>query len=233
MFRDYIGHSICCLFTTFAFFFSMVFLMGVSKNNKTNNSVIAKVPLQQSDYERWGVIPGTFEFDYSRTVTVYNINKFTPATTEGDMPLLNLNQGGPYQLDATRTFNDPAWLGTKSVIDYTMTYEYSGLNEQTAAEEINMINFGAQSAWYQLTHKPQYLLAQQALAQVTSIIFDSNVMQRYYADNALQFIFNDYSLVQNGVLYGMDPTTQSTIYNDQDYGLSNVHSLSVWVEAHI
>jgi hypothetical protein len=57
-----------------------------------------------------------------------------------------------------------------------------------------------------MTHKPDYWLAWQAIAQVTSIIYDSDVLVRSYANNALQFIFYDYASVQSGVLNGMEAT---------------------------
>jgi hypothetical protein len=45
MFRDYVGHSIAIFFTLAAFFFSMTFLIGISKDTKTQNSIDNQVPL--------------------------------------------------------------------------------------------------------------------------------------------------------------------------------------------
>jgi len=39
MFRTYLGNSIVILFTLAAFFFSLIFLIGVADNTKTNNAI--------------------------------------------------------------------------------------------------------------------------------------------------------------------------------------------------
>jgi hypothetical protein len=113
-----------------------------------------------------------------------------------------------------------------------MNYEYSGLGS-AETDIVDTVNFGALSAWSQMTNKPKYWLAWQALSQATFIINDSNVMERYYAYNALEFVFDDFDQVAAGVLYGMDAATQNTIYIDQNFGMNAVHNLAVWVQAHL
>ena len=57
----------------------------------------------------------------------------------------------------------PTWEPTKSVVSYTEDYVYSGLTEQQQQQSYAMVNVAAQSVWYQMTHKPRYWLAWQAL----------------------------------------------------------------------
>ena len=46
MLRDLLGNSIVVLITLSAFFFSLIFLLSVADNTKTNNSIENQVPLQ-------------------------------------------------------------------------------------------------------------------------------------------------------------------------------------------
>lgn len=76
---------------------------------------------------------------------------------------LNLNTGGPFSQNVQRTYVTPTWEPTKSVVSYTEDYVYSGLTEQQQQQSYDMVNVAAQSVWYQMTHKPRYWLAWQAL----------------------------------------------------------------------
>lgn len=40
------------------FFGSLIFLIGIAENTKTNNSIDNIVPLQQAQQARWGQMPG-------------------------------------------------------------------------------------------------------------------------------------------------------------------------------
>ena len=62
MLRSYLGQSIVILFTLAAFFFSLIFLVGIADNTKTNNAILNQVPLQQAEIARWGTIPGSLQY---------------------------------------------------------------------------------------------------------------------------------------------------------------------------
>ena len=102
---------------------------------------------------------------------------------------------GPYEFKTTRNFENTAWAPTKSCIDYTMKYTYSGVTESELDTLNLMPNLEGLSVWYQKTHKPDYWLAWQALTQTAQLMFTSNMITRYYAYNAFEFLFKDQSLV--------------------------------------
>jgi len=64
-------------------------------------------------------------------------------------------------------------------------------------------------------------------------MWTSNLLNRYYAYNAELFMFNDFSLVQQGVLAGLPVSQQSTVYYDPVFGMNNANKLNFWVAAAI
>jgi len=92
-----------------------------------------------------------------------------------------------------------------------------------------MVNVAAQSVWYQMTHKPRYWLAWQALTQVSNLMWTSNLLNRYYAYNAETFLFNDFTLVSQGVLAGLPSDQQATVYYDPLFGMNDANKLNFWV----
>jgi hypothetical protein len=114
------------------------------------------VPLQQAEVARWGQIPGDLGYFWTRTATIYSKQRF-------DSTEYIANVQGPYQFKTARSFENTAWAPTKSCIDYTMKYSYSGVTESELDTANLMPNLEGLSVWYQKTHKPDYWLAWQAL----------------------------------------------------------------------
>ena len=71
-----------------------------------------------------------------------------------------------------------------------MNYTYTGMNEEEKSTLNLLPNLDGLSVWYQKTHKPDYWLAWQALTQVSQLMQKSQLLTRYYAYNAYEFIFN-------------------------------------------
>mmetsp|Transcript_39184 Transcript_39184/g.28327 ORF Transcript_39184/g.28327 Transcript_39184/m.28327 type:complete len:126 (+) Transcript_39184:480-857(+) len=90
---------------------------------------------------------------------------------------------------------------------------------------------GALSVLYQMENKPDFWLAWKALCQINTIMFNSSIVNRYYAWNAYNYVFYDYDAVQAGVLGGFDSATSNAIYTDTFYGLDTVNKLFYWVNA--
>lgn len=65
------------LFTIAALFFANIFLISVAKNTKTKNAISQQVPLQQSEIDRWGTIPGSLGYEYTSIATIYSIEALT------------------------------------------------------------------------------------------------------------------------------------------------------------
>lgn len=60
------------LFTIAAMFFMLIFLAGKANENTTQNTIANIAPLQQSQIDRWGMIPGSLNYNYTRTITIYS-----------------------------------------------------------------------------------------------------------------------------------------------------------------
>jgi len=107
---------------------------------------------------------------------------------------------------------DAAWLPQKSVVNYTLDYEYTQVVESVQNEEaapvpgsVQYLNLGAQNVWYQMQTRPRFILAWQALAKISNYFYTENYLNKFYAYNALEYFFNDYAAVQNYVLRGLTP----------------------------
>ena len=226
MFRDYVGHSIAIFFSLAALFFAMTFLIGIGKDTKTQNSIDNQVPLQQAEVDRWGTIPGKLDYTFTRSAQIYSVASYKNE-------ILNLNLQGPYLMDVNRTFVGPYWDPTKQVVSYSMDYNYSGVSDSELSTQYKMFNLAGMSVWYQKVHKPQYWFAWQALAQASNLMFTSNLLTRYYAYNSYYYIFQTPSLVYSGVLAGLSPADQVTVYTDPKCGMDNPLKLTFWIQANI
>jgi hypothetical protein len=141
MFRDFVGHSIAIFFSLAVFFFAMTFLIGIGKDTHTQNSIDNQVPLQQAEVDRWGTIPGKLNYTYTRSAQIYSVSSFRNQ-------VLNLNLQGPYLMNVNRTFVAPYWDPTKSVVSYTMDYEYSGVSQSQLDTSYKMFNLAGMSVWH-------------------------------------------------------------------------------------
>jgi hypothetical protein len=94
-----------------------------------------------------------------------------------------------------------------------------------------MPNLEGLSIWYQKTHKPLWWKAWQALTQVSDLMYTSNMLSRYYAYNAYEYLFDTPALVYQGVLAGLSTADQQTVYYDSKFGMDSVEKLTFWVYA--
>ena len=113
--------SIVFFFVLAIFFFLCIFLLGLAKNHVLKNSVADKVPIQQSEYKTWGVIPGDLKYSWTRS---YNLYEFSYAPTRG-APEINLKTVGQYDYSLERVFKNATWFPQKSVVSYNESYTYS------------------------------------------------------------------------------------------------------------
>ncbi len=51
-------------------------------------------------------------------------------------------------MNVNRTFVGPYWDPTKSVVSYTMDYQYSGVTESQLSTSYKMFNLAGMSVWY-------------------------------------------------------------------------------------
>jgi hypothetical protein len=82
-----------------------------------------------------------------------------------------------------------------------------------------------------MVHRPRYWLAWQALTTIADLMFNSNMLYRYYAYNAYNYIFYDYAMVQAGVLGDLSPEDQEIVYKDGTFGMNTIGKLIFWVAA--
>ena len=66
------------------------------------------------------------------------------------------NAAQTFSLDVARNFTDPTWESTTQTIKYTTDYNYGGLSQEELDQQIEMINLGGASIWYQMNNKPRY-----------------------------------------------------------------------------
>ena len=62
-----------------------------------------------------------------------------------------------------------------------------------------MINMAGHSVWYQMNTMPYYWQAWQAISQIAFLMFEEDLLTRYYAYNAFFYYFYDMNLLEDGV----------------------------------
>ena len=161
----------------------------------------------------------------------------------------------------TRCFLNVTWNQTKSVLDYREKYYYTqtsgdpevdkerlrgvntcpdawelprGYGNATGSTDITQINMAGYSIWHQMNAMPRSWQAWQAMSQIAYLMFDEDMLTRYYAYNAYFYYFNDTDLVGAGV-FGPDssiaPNQQTAIYDDPRFGMGSPQVLQAWVVA--
>lgn len=68
----------------------------------------------------WGSIPGTLKYEYTKSVTLFNIEG-----VEDDTGLMEMSSIGPINYTVSREFINPVYDDAKKVINYTMEHNYT------------------------------------------------------------------------------------------------------------
>jgi hypothetical protein len=76
-------------------------------------------------------------------------------------------------------------------------------------------------------------MAWQALTQVSNLMFTSNMVSRFYAYNAYEYLFSDQILVNQGVLASLSAEDQTAVYTNSKFGMNTVEKLTFWVYANV
>lgn len=151
-----------------------------------------------------------------------------------------MTESSPYYLNGMRNFTNVTWNPQKSVVDYlinnqiNITLQDPDTPSDHPADETTTYlypNLQSIDTWTQMTSMPRFQLAWEAINQATTILFDADILNRFYAYNAQQYLTADYTLVQNFVLIDQSAAYQSVIYNDPNFGMSTVKGLTWWVSA--
>ena len=91
-----------------------------------------------------------------------------------------------------------------------------------------------QSIWDQMNSMPFSWQAWQAISQISYLMFDQDLLTRYYAYNAYFYFYYDTELLESGV-FGMNsslaPSVQTAIYEDESVGMNSQFKLCYWVRA--
>lgn len=186
--------SIVFFFVLAVFFFLCIFLLGLAHKHVLKNTVDEKVPIQQNEYNTWGVIPGELLYSWTRSYKLYKFNyKPTAGASE-----INLSTVNTFDYSVDRVYNNATWYPQKSVVQYNESYNYTATNSESAdanAETMYTINMGAYDVWYQMVNKPQFFKAWQAIVQAYELILNSDFTYRLEAMNAYYYFFEDYALV--------------------------------------
>jgi len=215
-----VKNSIVIFFSLGVTFFLLIFLFGVAKNDSTTNSIDKSVLIKENEIQRWGTIPGSLNYLWERTYNYYSLVSLPNQNGANDQNL-NLHKEDSVESQISRYFNDALWSPTVSVVEYYEKYS----TDQDVDGDYNTFNLGGLSIVHQMNNKPDFWLAWKALTQVNTIMFNSDIVNRYYAWNVYNYVMFDQSMVFAGVLGGFDASTAQTIYTDPFYGLDTVNKV--------
>lgn len=199
---------------------TLAFLVDLAFNLKSQNKVDANTTLREDQVKLWGEIPGYLKFNFDRVITLYNYDSTVSLTSQT-----------PIEMSVMRSFKDPTWEQTQSTVKYSEKYTYT--NSTDMSYTVRQTNLAATSAWYQMTNKPQYWEAWQALTQIANMMYGANIVNSYYTVNAFYFTFQDFNLVKSAVIPSLSSADQLLVYNDSVYGMSDSSTLTTWVLANL
>jgi len=199
---------------------TLAFLVDLAFNLKSQNKVDANTTLREDQVKLWGEIPGYLKFNFDRVITLYNYDSTVSLTSQA-----------PIEMSVMRSFKDPTWEQTQSTVKYSEKYTYT--NSTDMSYTVRQTNLAATSAWYQMTNKPQYWEAWQALTQIANMMYGANIVNSYYTVNAFYFTFQDFNLVKSAVIPSLSSADQLLVYNDSVYGMSDSSTLTTWVLANL
>ena len=116
----------------------------------------------------WGYIPGELNYSSNQTLNLYNFNyEITSTASEIDMTV-----SSPYYLSGMRNFTNVTWNPQKSVVDYlidnqiNITLQDPNMPSDHPADEKTTYlypNLAAIDTWTQMTDKPRFQLAWEAI----------------------------------------------------------------------
>jgi len=90
------------------------------------------------------------------------------------------------------------------------------------------LNLGALSLWYQVTEKPDFYKAFQALSKIRQQYVDQ-LQFKLYAYHAYNYFFNSENIAVNMFLkHIFDEATAKKIYSDPVLGMDSVTKLFYW-----
>lgn len=226
--RDLFKSTIIVSFVLAIFCFLLIFLTTAAENHTIENSVASKVPIQQSQQSVWAQVPGDLDFSLTQEYSLYSFSY--EVTDEAQTVALNKLTSESLSMDLSRDYATLSWYPQKSVVTYNEAYKYPEVGA-TAVDTVRQVNLGAYDVWYQMTHKPQYWKAWQALVLAYNQMINSDMLNRLYAYNAYAYYFNVEQNVQDMLSAQLTASQISTLYNDPDFGLGNFKGLTVWVTA--
>ena len=147
VFREYLRQSVCALCTCAAVSFILIFIVSIALIESLRNEIKSFTPITLYNYTRWGEIPGSLNYEYTKELYLYNL-------TDDDITDSSIYLGsvGPITLNVNRQFTDPIYDNAKMLVNYTMEHSYSVQQSPEGLDldqkNFKMLNMEAESLWY-------------------------------------------------------------------------------------
>lgn len=227
--RNYLKSTVCALVTLSLVSFALIFIISQVLIENLHDNIKQYTPLVMQNKTTWGEIPGTLNYNYTKSLYLFNIENSTSTSH------VTLTTIGPLDYEVQRQFVDPVYDGARKVINYTMNYDYK-LSESTSASKehhkVQTVNLEAEAIWFQLNYnRPEFFKAWQAMALASSTMLAQDILSTLYAYQAFEYFFNSATNVYEGVLAEFTSSQQLHIYHDTKFGMDSVHKLILWTTA--
>ena len=82
--------------------FVMIFAISMTLIKIYINQISLEIPLTMDKILQWGAIPGTFNYSYSKSITLFNMTGFDSSSYKIEMTSV-----GPFNYTVTRNFVKP------------------------------------------------------------------------------------------------------------------------------
>ena len=234
--RNYLKECVCGLCILAIISFLMVFVITMTLIDKLNNRIQVYAPMTMNNMTAWAQIPGALDYTYTKTMYLFNVQEFNSETKS-----IEMESYGPYDYSVARNLTNPVYDDARKVVNYTMDYEYTLMNDRQSILDANIttLNLDGASAWYQMNENaPEFWRSWQAMVLASSTMQEAQMLNSLYSWQAYYYCFKYTSCVQEVVLPEsvnnqtyFTPSQFLSIYHDDVYGMDESTKLVIWVIA--
>ena len=119
--RDCLGGSVLALCIMSLACFTIIFMVGFLIVAQHDRLILDQIPLKMSNFKQWGQIPGTLNYTYLKTFTLFNLTELDDTY---DNVQIRLNSTDPITYNVTKNFSNSVYDQQKHYINYTQDYKY-------------------------------------------------------------------------------------------------------------
>eukprot|EP00824_Muranothrix_gubernata_P000620 TRINITY_DN1071_c0_g1_i1.p1 TRINITY_DN1071_c0_g1~~TRINITY_DN1071_c0_g1_i1.p1 ORF type:complete len:1032 (+),score=156.14 TRINITY_DN1071_c0_g1_i1:3-3098(+) len=215
-------------------FLSLLFLLigiilPIILKDKMKESQLNDSYLTRKNYDVWAQIPGKYKIQMTKEFDILGIDNMPDNKDLSGLDSVNFSKKThlTYTVEKNMTNSEYIEQEWSSTVKYFEHYiPIKGTSDQEAIQ-IDSVNIGGLSAWYQLMNKEEYKL----IVPIVSLLIRRMEENMVYILSAIEihnYYIKDKELVLSSILSKTKNAEQ--IYSDSTYGMGNINSMHYWIK---